>query len=184
MVSVPARRQQVAYAREHGVSARRACTLLSVARSALHYGSRKAAKDAPVIARMQELSAQYPRYGYGRIRIFLDRDGHVMSPGRVHRLWRTARLQVPRKPNPNPEWQPYAAGIRTPHPQKPTASNRPAATMTSPGICLARCQRLDSHCLRAHCTISKSISTAAVRSGLSPPLVIDQVGSRAGLGTG
>ena len=97
MVSVPARRQQVAYAREHGVSARRACTLLSVARSALHYGSRKAAKDAPVIARMQELSAQYPRYGYRRIRIFLERDGHTMSPGRAHRLWRTARLQVPRK---------------------------------------------------------------------------------------
>jgi putative transposase len=97
MVSVPARRQQVAYAREHGVSARRACTLLSVARSALHYGSRKAAKDAPVIARMQELSAQYPRYGYRRIRIFLDRDGHAMSPSRAHRLWRAARLQVPRK---------------------------------------------------------------------------------------
>jgi len=65
MVSVPARRQQVAYAREHGVSARRACTLLSVARSALHYRSRKAAKDAPVIARMQVLSAQYPRCAIG-----------------------------------------------------------------------------------------------------------------------
>jgi hypothetical protein len=25
---------------------------------------------------------------------------------------------VPRKPNPNPEWQPYAAGIRTPTLQK------------------------------------------------------------------
>ena len=37
----------------------------------------KAAKDAPVVTRMQELSAQYPRYGYRRIRIFLDRDGHA-----------------------------------------------------------------------------------------------------------
>jgi putative transposase len=97
MVGVPDRRQQVAYARERGVSARRACTLLSVARSALHYRPRKAAKDAPVISRMQELSAQYPRYGYRRIRIFLERDGHGMSPSRAHRLWRAARLQVPRK---------------------------------------------------------------------------------------
>jgi hypothetical protein len=33
-VRVPARRQQVAYGRERGLSARRACTLFSVARSA------------------------------------------------------------------------------------------------------------------------------------------------------
>src|ERR1044071_4233862 len=97
MVSVPARRQQVAYGRGLGLSARRGCTLFSVARSTLKYRSRKARKDAPVVERMTELSAQYPRYGYRRIRIFLDRDGHVMSPGRAHRLWRTARLQVPRK---------------------------------------------------------------------------------------
>ena len=79
-MSVPARRRQVAYGRERGLSARRACTLFSVARSALEYRSRKAAKDAPVVTRMKELSAQYPRYGYRRIRIFLNRDGHRMSP--------------------------------------------------------------------------------------------------------
>jgi putative transposase len=96
-VSVPARRKRVAYGREHGLSARRACTLFSVARSALCYESRKASKDAPVVERMQALSAQYPRYGYRRIRIFLGRDGHWMSAGRVCRLWRAAGLQVPRK---------------------------------------------------------------------------------------
>ena len=96
-MSVPARRRQVVYSRERGLSARRACTLFSVARSALSYRSRKAAKDAAVVERMRELSAQYPRCGYRRIRIFLGRDGHRMSPGRAHRLWRAARLQVPRK---------------------------------------------------------------------------------------
>jgi putative transposase len=80
MVSVPARRQQVAYSRERGLSARRACTLFSVARSALEYRSRKAAKDAPVVARMKSCGRQYPRYAYRRIRIFLHRDGHRMSP--------------------------------------------------------------------------------------------------------
>jgi putative transposase len=34
----------------------------------LEYRSRKGAKDAPVVTRMKELSAQYPRYGYRRIR--------------------------------------------------------------------------------------------------------------------
>jgi len=71
-----------------------------------------------VIARMQELSAQYPRYGYRRIRIFLDRDGHAMSPSRAHRLWRAARLQVPRK---RPRKRVAAA---RPRPQAPTGPNQ------------------------------------------------------------
>jgi putative transposase len=96
-VSVPARRHQVAYGRERGLSARRACTLFSVGRSALRYRSRKAVKDAAAIARMKELSAQYPRCGYRRIRIYLGRDGHRMSVGRAYRLWRAAGLQLPRR---------------------------------------------------------------------------------------
>jgi putative transposase len=84
----------------------------------LEYRSRKAAKDAPALARMKERSAQYPRYGYRRIRILLDRDGHAMSPGRAHRRWRVARLQVPRK---RPRKR-IAAAAR-PRPQAPTAPN-------------------------------------------------------------
>jgi hypothetical protein len=94
---VPARREQVAYARRRGLSQRRSCTLLGVARSALGYLSTKAEKDAPVLARMAALGAQYPRFGYRRIRIFLEREGHGMSWGRAWRLWRRARLQVPRR---------------------------------------------------------------------------------------
>jgi putative transposase len=119
MVSVPARRRQVAYGRERGLSARRACTLFSVARSALSYQCRQAAKDAPVITRMKELSAQYPRYGYRRIRIFLGRDGYRMGAGRAHRLWRMAGLQVPRK---RPRKR-VAAAAR-PRPQAPSGPNQ------------------------------------------------------------
>jgi putative transposase len=68
-----------------------------VARSSLNYESRKAAKDAVVTERMKEHAAHYPRYGYRRVRIFLGRDGHAMSPGRAWRLWHVAGLQVPRK---------------------------------------------------------------------------------------
>ena len=97
MVSVRARRTAVAYATGRGLSQRRACTLLTVARSALGYCSRKTEKDAPVLGRMSELARQYPRYGYRRIRIFLGRDGHLMSASRAYRLWQAARLQVPRR---------------------------------------------------------------------------------------
>jgi transposase InsO family protein len=56
-----------------------------------------AKRDAPVVAVMRELAAQYPRYEYRRIQVFLGRRGHVMSADRTHRLWRRHGLQVPRK---------------------------------------------------------------------------------------
>jgi putative transposase len=117
MVSVPARRSQVKYCRERGVSVRRACTLFSVARSTLGYEGVKATRDAAVMARMRELSGLYPRYGYRRIRVFLARDGHAMSAGRAYRMWRAMRLQVPRK-----RGRKRVASSR-PRPQAPTAMN-------------------------------------------------------------
>jgi putative transposase len=81
------------------------------------YSSRLAAKDAPVIAAMRDVAAQYPRYGYRRIQIFLGRRGHTMSADRMHRLWRQAGLQVPRK---RPQRR-VATG--RPRPTPPTAAN-------------------------------------------------------------
>jgi putative transposase len=97
MVSAPARRHQVAYAQRRGLSQRRACALLSVARSGLNYQSLLERKDAPVLKAMRELAAQYPRFGYRRIHVFLDRVGFAMGIDRMHRLWRQAQLQVPRR---------------------------------------------------------------------------------------
>jgi len=87
----------VAHAVSRGVSQRRACALLGVARSALHYQSILMQKDGPSLAAMKALADQYPRYGYRRIRIFLRRQGHEMSPDRCHRLWCKAGLQIPRR---------------------------------------------------------------------------------------
>ena len=67
---------------------------------------------------MKELAAQYPRFGYRRIRVFLGRDGYCMSPGRAHRLWRAAGLQVPRK---RPRKRVAAA---CPRPQAPCGPNQ------------------------------------------------------------
>src|ERR1700760_3320954 len=97
MVSAPVRRCQVAYASQRGLSVRRACALMSVARSSLHYESRLIKRDALAVAVMRELAAQYPRYGYRRIQVFLERQGHRMSADRAHRLWRQCGLQVPRR---------------------------------------------------------------------------------------
>ena len=117
-MSVPARRRQVVYGRGRGLSARRACTLFKVARSALSYRSRKAVKDAPVIKLMRSLSRKYPRYGYRRISVFMGREGYGMSVGRACRLWQAAGLQVPRK---RPRKRVAAA---RPRPQTPTGPNQ------------------------------------------------------------
>ena len=76
---------------------RRACHLLSVARSTIGYESQLARRDAPVVAAMRELGTQYPRYGYRRILVYLERRGMRMSAGRAQRIWRRAGLQVPRR---------------------------------------------------------------------------------------
>ncbi|MEM1144562.1 MAG: IS3 family transposase [Pseudomonadota bacterium] len=47
--------------------------------------------------RIRELSRQHPRYGYGRITALHRREGVAVNSKRVHRLWRQAGLQVPRR---------------------------------------------------------------------------------------
>lgn len=97
MVSASARRKQVAYVRQRGISLRRSCALLGVARSTIRYESALDKRDAPVLEVMRELSAQYPRFGYRRIQVFLKRRGFEMSADRAHRIWKKAGLQVPRR---------------------------------------------------------------------------------------
>jgi len=80
-----------------GISQRRACALMGTSRSSLGYASIMDVKDAPVMSAMRKLSGQYPRYGYRRALIFLERDGLTMSADRCERIWRKAGLQVPRK---------------------------------------------------------------------------------------
>jgi putative transposase len=97
MVSSQARRDQVALAMERGHSQRQACERIELPRSILKYRSPRADRDAPALDAMRRIAAIYPRYGYRRIRIFLRREGHAMSPERAYRLWRAAGLQLPRR---------------------------------------------------------------------------------------
>src|SRR5687768_14607926 len=66
---------------------------------------------------MKTLAAQYPRYGYRTIRIFLERQGHTLGTDRMYRLWRQAGLQVPKK---RPRRRVAAS---RPRPLPPTAIN-------------------------------------------------------------
>jgi len=46
---------------------------------------------------MIKWAADYNRFGYRRILVYLQRDGFELSAGRMHRLWRKHGLQRPRK---------------------------------------------------------------------------------------
>jgi putative transposase len=55
------------------------------------------ARDKPLMAAMKDLAETYPRFGYRRINVFMERLGHVMGVDKAFRLWSKAGLQVPRK---------------------------------------------------------------------------------------
>lgn len=54
-------------------------------------------KDAKVVERMKHHAARFPRFGYRRIQIYLQREGIQIGADRMFRLWQLCRLQVPRK---------------------------------------------------------------------------------------
>ena len=97
MVSASGRRGQVLHAHKRGVSLRRACALYRVTRSALRYESKREKADVPVLAQVRAMAARYPSNGYRLVREFLKRDGLSLSAKRTYRLWRAAKLQLPRK---------------------------------------------------------------------------------------
>lgn len=96
MVSAQARREQVRYAVGRGLSGRRACALMRVARSTLGYRSRMIERNAQLEPRLRAVVEQHPRYGYRRAWAVLRRES-VINPKRVARLWRILGLSLPRR---------------------------------------------------------------------------------------
>ncbi len=96
MVSAHGRRGQVRFALTRGLSLRRACALLQVARSSFQYRSRMQARDAALRQHLYAIAKQHPRYGYRRAWAVLRRDW-VINIKRVRRVWCAAQLQVPRR---------------------------------------------------------------------------------------
>lgn len=97
MLTPAARREAISWSREeHQASERRACGLASCARSMARYQpSRDGQED--LRARLRELAAKKPRYGYRRLTALLRRSGEQVNPKRVHRLYRLEGLAVRRK---------------------------------------------------------------------------------------
>jgi putative transposase len=95
MVTATQRRQVVTHLRAaFAISARRACRLVTLSRSRWYYRPQRPLRDASVRARLRELAAARPRFGYVRLGLLLRREGLVVNLKRVYRLYREERLLV------------------------------------------------------------------------------------------
>jgi putative transposase len=85
----PARRRDAVrfLVRKRRVSERRACTLIEQHRSTQRYEPQPAELELRLVARMNELAATHPRYGYRRVWALLRAEGFVVNRKRVERLW-------------------------------------------------------------------------------------------------
>lgn len=79
------------------VSERRACRLVGLSRTVLHYEPKMSEENSVLQERIRELAAQRRRFGYRRIHALLRREGLQANHKRVHRLYRQAGLAVARR---------------------------------------------------------------------------------------
>lgn len=94
MVSLAEKRHAAGYLQKtYEVSERRACRVLQFARSSRRRQPGRE-QEAALVQRIHELSEQYPRYGYRKIRQLLKGEGWQVSRERVRILRRREGLQV------------------------------------------------------------------------------------------
>jgi len=97
MVTPAARREVVAYLQEqHHFSQRRACRVARAARATVRYQARRPAQE-PLRARLRELAAARPRFGYRRLTVLVRREQGAVNHKRVYRLYRLEGLAVRRR---------------------------------------------------------------------------------------
>jgi putative transposase len=97
VVTPAARRTAVTHAREtHGISERRACSILGADRSAIRYHHRRS-DDVATRQRLRELAAERRRFGWRRLKLLLEREGIRMNHKKLRRLYAAERLQVRRR---------------------------------------------------------------------------------------
>jgi putative transposase len=94
MVTPDVKRDAVAHVcKQHGVSQRRACEVLSIDRSSVRYRSVRP-DDADIREAMKLVASERRRFGYRRIHVMLDRQGIVMNLKKLRRLYHEEKLTV------------------------------------------------------------------------------------------
>ena len=78
---------------DYRISERKACGVVMVARSTIHYTARKR-EDRPVRKRIKEIAETKVRYGFWRIHVLLRREGWKDNHKRTYRIYREEGLNL------------------------------------------------------------------------------------------
>ena len=79
------------------ISERRACQLVGLSRTVLHYESKAQPDNEHLQARLIELAGERRRFGYRRLHALVRREGVRANHKRIYRLYREAGLAVRRR---------------------------------------------------------------------------------------
>ncbi|CAM2159002.1 transposase (plasmid) [Pararobbsia alpina] len=79
------------------ISERRACRLVGLSRSVLHYDAKPDHENEMLAARLVELAHERRRFGYRRLHALVEREGTHVNHKRIYRLYREAGLAVRRR---------------------------------------------------------------------------------------
>jgi putative transposase len=109
MVTPAAKRTAVAHlCDEHRVSQRRAGNVLQVDRSTVRYQSVRV-DDVELRDAIKRVSRERRRFGYRRIHVMVEREGHIVNHKKLRRIYTEEKLQVRRRGG-----RKRALGTRTP----------------------------------------------------------------------
>jgi putative transposase len=93
-----ARRQAVAFAQEaHGLSRRRACRLIGIARSVVESAPKRERDHDRLRERLRALAGERRRFGYRWLHELLRREGWRANHKLVHRLYQEEKLAIRRR---------------------------------------------------------------------------------------
>ena len=70
---------------------------MGVSRSVVRYVARKGQDEARLVKKIHKLAIRNSRYGYRRITVLLRREGFRINRKRVHRIWKSEGLGLPRR---------------------------------------------------------------------------------------
>ena len=82
---------------EHGLSRRRACRLIGIARSVVERDPRRARSQERLRERLRALAGERRRFGYRRLHELLRREGWRVNHKLIERLYREEKLAIRRR---------------------------------------------------------------------------------------
>ena len=71
--------------------------MVGMSRSVVRYAARKRQDEARLVKKIHKLAIHNSRYGYRRITVLLRREGFRVNKKRVHRIWKSEGLELPRR---------------------------------------------------------------------------------------